>query len=240
MFPGHSDFLQFVCCVLPASVLFYIGAVMLSIGSVRSIADYIRSGLRSAPGGVYADHLLACALRPLLMLIPIGLLCLIVNTTSSTGECINPIIQTTIATVQTDSTWQWLWVILSCCASMIATVFLASLQPHRIQCRGEHNQTQWFFLMGNSHGSALKQAVEAWRSNLPALGSSSPSAVHHRVLINWLLHLPVLCIAMAPSAGYVSRLHLLGVSDLCADVRCWRQMCQQEVPQYIQYWGTHW
>ena len=175
----------------------------MSVGSVRGVVNFVRFGLHSASGSVCADHLLARSMRPLLMLMAIGLLCLIVHVIFSTGDCINHIIQTTIATTQAGSTWQWLWVTLNCCASVISTPLLVQLQPRRPDWRWECMQSQWSYLIGSSNGAALLQAIRTWRMNMEALERPLlPSTP--RVLISWVLHLPVLCIAMAPSAGYVS------------------------------------
>ena len=175
----------------------------MSIGSVRGVVGFVRLGLHGTSGSVCADHSLACSVRPLLMLMGIGILSLIVHVILSTGDCIDYVIQTTIATTHTDSTWQWLWVTLNCCASVITTPLLVRLQSRRTSWRREYMQPQWSHLIGSSHGAAMLQAIRTWRINMEALERPMlPSTP--RVLISWLLHLPALCIAMVPSAGYVS------------------------------------
>jgi hypothetical protein len=175
------------------------------------------------------QYLLARSMRPLLVLVAIGLLKLIVDMIWSTGECIDFIIQTTIATVQSDnSSWQWLWVLLNCFAAAASTLLLVRLQPWKGHKKGEYSQSQWSFLMRTSDGSTLKQAIRAWTMNMrasersltqlltllqPAIrvwrtnmnaSETAPRRSAPRVFLSWFLHLPALCVAMAPSVGYVS------------------------------------
>ena len=222
--------MQFVCCVLPALVLFYIVAVAASTHGVGTVVDFVRSGLFSGPMKQWSQHyLLARSMGPLLVLMAIGLLKLVVDMVWSTGECIDFIIQTTIATVQSDSSsWQWLWVLLNCCAAAASTLLLVRLQPWKGHKNGEYSQSQWSFLIRTSDGSALKHAIRAWTMNMrasersltqlltllqPAIrvwrinmdaSETAPRRSALRVLLSWVLHLPVLCVAMAPSVGYVS------------------------------------
>ena len=225
---GPSDFLQFVCCVLPGLVLFYGVAVAVSTHGVGTAVDF-GSGLFSGPKKQWLQqYLLARSMGPLLVLIAIGLLILIVDMIWSTGECTDFIIQTTTATVQSDSSWQWLWVLLNCCASAATTLLLVRLQPWKGHRGGEYSQSQWSFLIRTSDGSSLKQAIGAWAINMrasersltqlltliqPALrlwrinmdaSGTAPRRSAPLVLLSWILHLPVLCVAMGPSAGYVS------------------------------------
>ena len=226
---GPSDFLQFVCCVLPGLVLFYGVAVAVSTRGVGTVIEF-GTGLFGRPTKQWPQHfLLARCMRPLLMLMAIGLLKVTVDMIWSTGECTDFIIQTTIATVQSDSSsWQWLWVVLNCCGSAASTLLLVRLQPWKGHKKGEYSQAQWSFLICTSDGSALKQAIWAWTINMRASGRSltqlltllqpairvwrinmdasetAPRRSAPLVLLSWILHLPVLCVAMSPSAGYVS------------------------------------
>jgi hypothetical protein len=207
LFPGHSDFWQFMCCVLPALVLFYGGAVVLTTGSVNQALGFVCTGLKSTGD----DHILARSMNPLVLLLMNGLLCVIINMIWSRSECIDYIIQTTITTVQTESAWQWLWVILNCSASVITTMLLACLQPSGIDSGAECSQSQWLRLVCTSDRASLKQAIVAWRMNMQVLDTQIPCSVT-RVLISWFLHLPVLCISMAPSAGYVLAMNVPATS----------------------------
>ena len=226
---GPSNFLQFVCCVLPGLVLFYSVAVAVSTHGVGTVVDFVRFGLFSGPMKQWPQqYLLARCMWPLLVLVAIGLLKLTVHMIYSTGECIDFIIQTTTATAQSDSSWQWLWVVLNCCAGAATTLLLVRLQPWKGHRGGEYSQSQWSFLIRTSDGSSLKQAIGAWAINMrasersltqlltliqPALrlwrinmdaSGTAPRRSATLVLLSWILHLPVLCVAMGPSAGYVS------------------------------------
>ena len=222
--------MQFVCCVLPALILFYGVAVAASTHGVGTVVDFVRSGLFSGLMKQWSQHyLLARSMGPLLVLMAIGLLKLVGHMVWSTGECIDFIIQTTITTVQSDSSsWQWLWVLLNCCAAAASTLLLVRLQPWKGHKKGEYSQSQWSFLIRTSDGAALKNAIRAWTMNMrasersltqlftllqPAIRAwrinmdaceTSSRYSPRGVLLSWILHWPVLCVAMAPSSGYVS------------------------------------
>ena len=209
--------------------MFYGVAVAVSTHGVGTVVEFV-SGLFSDPTKEWRiQYLLARSMGPLLVLTAIGLLKLIIDVIWSTGECTDFIIQTTIVTAQSDSSsWQWLWVLLNCCAAAASTLLLVRLQPWKGHKKGEYSQSQWSFLIRTSDGAALKNAIRAWtmnmrasersltqlltllqpairvwRINMDAFGAA-PRRSALRVLLSWVLHLPVLCVAMAPSVGYVS------------------------------------
>jgi hypothetical protein len=113
---GNADFWQLVLCTLPALVLFYI-AIVRTLSSVDAgVLAYVRNWVLALTGGLHASHLLALAFRPLLMLMVLGVLLGVIDSAFSTGDCIGFLTRMTTATVQTESTWQWLWVVVHCSA----------------------------------------------------------------------------------------------------------------------------
>ena len=207
LFPGHNNFILFTCCVLPGLVLFYMGAIFMAIPADESLVAYARSGFRTGPGSVCANHFLAHSTGPLFALAPIGLLCLIFDMVWSKGECIDFVIQSTIATVHADSIWQFLWVMTNCCASVSTTLLLVRFQRYGANPKHDFNQPQWTALICNPGGAATKHAIDAWRLNMETSGLS-PLLSATRPLISWILHLPILIIAVAPSVGYVFALNV--------------------------------
>ena len=210
--------------------MFYGVAVVVSTHGVDTVVGFVRSGLFSGPKKQWLQqYLLARCMWPLLVLMAISLLILIVDMIWSTGECTDFIIQTTTTTVQSDSSsWQWLWVVLNCCAGAATTLLLVRLEPWKGHKKGDYSQSQWSFLIRTSDGSALKRAIQAWAINMrasegsltqlltliqPAIrvwqinmnaSEAAPCRSAPCRLLSWILHLPVLFVAMAPSAGYVS------------------------------------
>ena len=179
----------------------------MAIPADGSLAAYAQSGLRTGPGSVCANHFLAHSTGPLFALAPIGLLCLIFDMVWSKGECIDFVIQSTIATVHADSIWQFLWVMTNCCASVSTTLLLVRFQRYGANPKHDFNQPQWTALVCNPGGAATKHAIDAWRLNMETSGLS-PLLSATRPLICWILHLPVLIIAVAPSVGYVFALNI--------------------------------
>ena len=163
----RSHLLLFMGCVLPGFVLFYGVVVAVSTHGVGvgTIVDFLRSGLCTEPADV-AGQALARSMRPLLALLPIGFVCLIVDVIWSRGDCINFIIQTTIATVRPDSSWQWLWVALNCFASVSISLLLVRLQSRGTNRKGYYSQPQWTYLIRTCDESVMKQAIRAWRINM--------------------------------------------------------------------------
>merc|ERR1719272_2719756 len=53
----------------------------------------------------------------------------------------------------------------------------------------------------------LQPAIRVWRINMDA-SEIAPRRSVPRVLLSWVLHLPALCVAMAPSVGYVLALNV--------------------------------
>ena len=230
---GQSDLLLFMACVLPGLVLFYgiVVAVSTHGVGVGTVVDFLRSGLCTEPAGA-AGQALARSMRPLLALLPIGFVCIIVDVIWSRGECINFIIQTTIATALPDSSWQWLWVLLNCFASVSISLLLVRLQSRGTNRKECYSQSQWTYLICTSDESVMKQAIRAWRINLrtlevppsqlltllqPAImawrinmedSEISPQRSTPRMLLSSALHLPFVCVAMAPSLGYVLALNV--------------------------------
>ena len=113
---GNANFWQLILYALPTLVLFYIATVLTLSSIDAGMLAYVRNWVFALTGGLHASHLLALAFRPLLMLMVLGVLLGVIDSAFSTGDCIGFLTRMTTATVQTESTWQWLWVVVHCSA----------------------------------------------------------------------------------------------------------------------------
>ena len=185
-------------------VLFYIATVLTLKSRTTGVLAYVRNGVLALTGGLHASHPLALAFRPLLISMVLGILLGVVNSVFSTGDCIDFLTRMTTATVQAESTWQWLWVVLTCCTSVSTGLLLGCLLPCGIVATTKADRTLWVALTCGGQGSESKRAIKVWQ----AKAQDSRALSCYCVLLSWVLHIPVLCVAAIPATGYVS--HVIG------------------------------
>ena len=197
---GNADFWQLVLCTLPALVLFYIATVLTLTSGDAGVLMYVRNGALALTGRLHASHPLALAFRPLLISMVLGMLLGVIDSAFSTGDCIDFLTRMTTATVQAESTWQWLWVVLHCCSAVTIVVFITYLQPCGVSTSTRGPRSLWLTFTCSGHRAASKRAFQRWRART----QNSCVISMRSFLLSWFLHLPVLCIAAVPAVGYVS------------------------------------
>ena len=168
------------------------------------------------------------SLRMMMVLALLGV-CLLVVNVSMDGlyRCSDPFIKTSIAPVEVDIVYQWLFVTLS--AAVMSTVALTVEILYRDDPR-HHAMHVYQCICAPLHNpeiEAAKQALHWWKSKALGCieptpnGSETPRRIKvWRRMLFFVLHLPVLIVISAPSVGYVLAQNVpAGTRPGCSDFR---------------------
>ena len=125
------------------------------------------------------------------------------------GGCVDPLIQTSCATSLATPSWQWTWVLLSCCTSIAVDFLLEMMQrgDKTKYARAVFSAAKMFLEVR----SEQKAAIANWKAQMPgankADGDEQPVQVasrsQSRNYLYYLILLPLLLLASLPSALYI-------------------------------------
>ena len=117
--------------------------------------------------------------------------------------CIDPLIRTTIAAVKADPTFQWLWVFLVLLGNVAFGTVHWNLEQNCKQDAARSTQRWLRILTHQVDGVAMQdRAIAAWRNN--SLPSRKRVEGPGRLILSWLLKIPVIFLSMLPACAYVS------------------------------------
>lgn len=117
--------------------------------------------------------------------------------------CIDPLIRTTIAAVEADHTFQWLWVFLALLGNVTFGTMHWNLEQNCKQDAARSTQ-RWLRILTHQADEVAMQdrVIAAWRNN--SLPSRKRVEGPGRMILSWLLKIPVIFLAMLPACAYVS------------------------------------
>ena len=196
MHAGYNSFKQLTFILLPALVAAFGIAVVVTqhTGRIGVIGWNLHVGLHS-PLHVWQ----------LIALISTGVCMVTLNLSVSdilNGGCIDPLIRTTIAVVEADHIFQWLWVFLVLLGNVAFGTVHWNLEQNCKQDAARSTQ-RWLRMLTSQVDEVATQdrAVVVWRNN----SSSSRERVESvgRLILSWLLNIPVIFLSMLPASAYV-------------------------------------
>ena len=223
LFSGYANFKQLMFVKLPVFVMLFGAAVAATTrsSSIWSCREGLHVGLHSP---------LPC--HSMLASPVLGASLVVLNRFSGDlfkkGGCIDPLLHTTLAPVEANSAYQWTYVILNCTAMIIIGSICFCLQKHCPKHKAYVTQ-KWLRRLASQLQDRAQCAVDVWRSKTlqPGKVKDMGTSTLCGTMMHWIRHVPFVCLAMAPSAGYVEcalphasteRLLVAGVSFECA---CW-------------------
>ena len=190
--------------------------------------EYVRSVLSLDQDNPITEHPLNLALRPLLMLAVLGVILGAVNSIFNTHECISFVTGMTTSAVNAGTAWQWLWVLLSCLASISTLLMLAQILPCGQHHVSKAHRALWMAYTCTGvrladpflDGEAAKRAIKEWVSGTQ--NSRQGSMCYS--LLSLALHIPILVIAGVPAFAYVTCMQNVAVVLNTVIFRCWPRM----------------
>lgn len=202
---------------VPLLLVLHCAAVMLAVHSTSSrIKEYISPADDPARCKRSLLHrpMLYMLQRSLGMMMVLALLgvCLLVVNASLDGlyRCTDPVIKTSIVSVEVDIVYQWLFVILSIAVMSAVALTVEILYRDDPRHHAMHVFQCICALLRNPEIEAAKQALHWWKSKALGCieptpdGSETPIRIEPwRRMLFFVLHLPVLTLASTPSIGYV-------------------------------------
>ena len=197
VYVGHTSFKQLTFMLLPALVAAF-GIAIVATQHTRQTGVLqwnLHVGLHS-PLHVWQ----------LMALMSTGVCLVTLNLSVSdifnTG-CIDPLIRTTIAAVEADCTFQWLWVFLVLLGNVAFGTVHWNLEQNCKQDAARSTQRWLRILTHQVDGVAMQdRAIAAWRNN--SLPSRKRVEGPGRLILSWLLKIPVIFLSMLPACAYVS------------------------------------
>ena len=204
---GHYQFRTFVLLMLPACTAMFVAVSVLMIKSVE------HANLSSFVNPLYEAYestdawLLRKATPSSLASCLIGILIVAVNMSSTRlhTHCPDPILLTTAASAIATTPYQWLMVILFCCALSSVVIFT---QRVRRSTRVRHSIAAHRCLCTFVSDGPLSRAVDSWHDNCPSRPRRKLRAI---AVLKFMVFFSLSCaVATAPSVRASSWLqHLL-------------------------------
>jgi len=197
VYAGHTSFKQLTFMLLPALVAAFAIAIVATQHTRQSgvIKWNLQIGLNSP---VHVWQLMALTATGVCLVT----LNLSVSDIFNTG-CIDPLIRTTIAAVEADHTFQWLWIFLVLLGNVVFGTVHWSLEQNCKQDAARSTQ-RWLRILTHQVDDVAAQdrAIAAWRNN--SLPSRKRVEGPVRLILSWLLNIPVIFLSMLPACAYVS------------------------------------
>ena len=191
---GYSNFKQLVFVLLPILVGAFSVAVAINRRNKFAWHDkwILRIGLHSQ---LRVQGVLSLAL--------IGVVLVVLNlSVPSIYQCVEPLTSTTIVPVEADTAFQWSWAILGCLGNLVCGTICRNTRENDSQKAARTTQRWLQVLNSRMVGSCTpRQALFAWRTKSLS-EHAEPTAV--RTLLFYILHVPIILLAMIPACGYVT------------------------------------
>ena len=215
LFSGFTDFKQLVYLTVPALAILHMIVVKRVIGG-SAVPEYLRLsvlwGIVTGNQGSDAHkhfgletYIFARSVQPGFLLLFLGL-CLILlfvlspSTYSIVGGCVDPAVMITIADVEAQTAFQWLWVLVAnavfCTASFNIELLIRDDPFPRALC-----VYQCMHRLAKPPSSMIA-SIATWQAKVEIWGAHSTEAVWRRLLF-YLLHFPLVLVGSLPAVAYV-------------------------------------
>eukprot|EP00658_Telonema_sp_P-2_P081770 TRINITY_DN8475_c0_g3_i3.p1 TRINITY_DN8475_c0_g3~~TRINITY_DN8475_c0_g3_i3.p1 ORF type:complete len:1118 (-),score=247.99 TRINITY_DN8475_c0_g3_i3:75-3428(-) len=207
IFSGDGAFKQLVYLTTPLLLVLHAAAISVSLycsnrrgASLRSYLCPTRPDPRKA--AMLSRVCFALAV-PMLVLAGIGVLLAILNgltpsVFSEGGGCVSPVVHISVASVQTTTAYQWMFVTMDIVCLAVSRLAIRQVQKWNEEARIRRVHRSLSTLAAPSHDSTVQRLLHNWRANA---GDRKPSG--GRKAVFWLLHVPVIVVASLPAIGYV-------------------------------------
>ena len=134
-----------------------------------------------------------------------GAVLMAVNATSATlcrGDCCDWLTQFTLATVRSETSWQWTYT--SCVTFLIITfLLLVEKLGHVKHQRSSDSVHSTLITFGKALETPHEKAIRAWVDNSKANGGGYRYSYWCRMPLFILLHAPCAAVAALPAAAYI-------------------------------------